>query len=113
MRDEVKSFKTPANGKPINFIVNLDHSFNQGTDWNASFSNDKASFYFSSYALLPLKKVTEFFNRNSHITNWKYSTTKLQEFGEDFCEQTALHFLYRMINFHDNKLSHYGNEEDL
>ena len=25
MRDEVKSLKTPANGKPFHFIVNLDH----------------------------------------------------------------------------------------
>ena len=32
MRDEVKSLKTPANGKPLNFIVNLDHSSNEGTD---------------------------------------------------------------------------------
>ena len=56
MRDEVKSLKTTTNGKPLNFIVNLDHSSNEGTDWNASFSNGKDGFYFSSYALPPLKR---------------------------------------------------------
>ena len=56
--------------------------------------------------------MTEFYNWNPHITNRKYSTTKLQDFGEDFCGQAALYFLYRMNNSHDNKLTHYGDEKD-
>lgn len=100
MRDEVKHLSMPNNGKPLNIIVNLEKSDQPGSDWNACYTrsnpiSNAISFYFSSYALPPLKEVKTFLNRNG-VKNRKYSTTKLQDWQDEYCGQIALFVLYRL-----------------
>ena len=98
MRDEIKyNLYLPKPKGALNVIVNLEKADQQGSDWNAWYTKDDCSYYFSSYALPPLKEVRTFLNHNSDsITNRKYNTMKLQDFNQRCCGQISLYVLYRL-----------------
>jgi len=93
MRDEVKDL---PNVNPLNVIVNLEKSDQRGSDWTGLHISNNNAFYFSSYSLPPLREVKDFVARRRGITNRKSSTLKLQDYGDSYCGQAALYFLYRM-----------------
>ena len=94
MKDEIENLSDL--GIPLNVIINLQTSNEKGSDWNALYVGDEIAFYFSSYALSPLKGVVSFLDHLVDVKNRFYNTTALQRFDESFCGQLSLYFLYRI-----------------
>ena len=101
MRDELLSLPK----KDHNIIINLQTSNEPGSDWNCLHTKGDTAYYFSSYALPPLKEVKVF------TKNYKrryHNTHQLQNTSQEYCGQMALYVLYQLSRgkpFEDTILS--------
>ena len=102
MRDELKELNPKENH---NIIINLETSKERGSDWNCLHKKGDTAYYFSSYALPPLKEVKDF---TSGSKKRYHNTFQLQEMGQEYCGQMALYVLYHLSrgeSFEDTILS--------
>ena len=91
MRDELQHLDKT---QPHNIIINLQTSKDRGTDWSCLYTEPPSTaYYFSSYALPPLKEVKSF---TDNCRERYHNTYQLQELGQSYCGQISLYVLYRL-----------------
>ena len=104
MRDELcelRSLETTKGGHlndinlenfPLNIIINLHTSEQQGVHWSCIFVKDlNNAYFFDSYGLDPTKEIIEFLKP---IKNRMCSTFKLQNENDKYCGILSLYVLY-------------------
>ena len=107
MRNELLSLD---NSRDHNIIINLQTEEERGTHWEALRTKGDAAYYFSSYALPPLKEAKEF---TANKKERCYNTLSLQK-QQEYCGQMALYVLYRLthgVPFLDIILSLFKKDE--
>lgn len=88
MRDELSSLPPGDH----NIIINLQTEDEKGTHWDALHTKGNTSYYFSSYALPPLKEVKDF---TASYKERYHNTLSLQD-QQEYCGQMALYVLYHL-----------------
>ena len=88
IRDELQSLPPGDH----NIIINLQTEDEEGSHWDALHTKGNTAYYFSSYALPPLKEVKDF---TDSYKNRKHNTLSLQD-QQEYCGQMALYVLYHL-----------------
>ena len=90
MRDEINQL--PQNKLPLNVVVNIHMSKEQGLHWSALYIN-KDAYFFDSYGLAPTQEIVDFLSQHSQRMR---NTLEVQSFGESNCRQLSLYVLYKL-----------------
>ena len=91
MRDEIKQL--PRNKFPLNVIINIHMSKEQGARWSALYIKKDKVFFFDSYALVPTQEIVDFLSQHSQRI---HNTFEVQSFGESNCGKLSLYVLYKL-----------------
>ena len=90
MRDQIKDLNKH---KDHNIIVNLQTEAERGSHWEALYKKGDTAYYFSSYALPPLKEVKDF---TGNCKKRYHNTHQLQNTSQEYCGQMTLYVLYQL-----------------
>ena len=63
MHDEIKQLQ--QNKLPLNIMVNIHTSKEQGVHWSALYINKDITFFFDSYGLVPTLETVDFLSQHS------------------------------------------------
>ena len=80
MRDEMNQL--PRNKFPLNVIVNIHMSKEQGVHWSVLYIKKDKVFFFDSYGLVPTQEIMDFLMQHSQRM---CNTLEVQSFSESNC----------------------------
>jgi len=92
MRDEVNKIKQKRNEC---FILNIDHSRNNGTHWCCLFTENKKSCYFDPFGIQPPLEIESYCVDAREAI---YSTFEIQKSNEVICGHYCIYVLYKLSN---------------
>jgi len=96
MRDEIKG-SVKYNEC---FVMNIDHSSNEGTHWTCLFAKNGVCYYFDSYGFPPTEEIKQYCEGHESY----YNTDKIQNDNEVICGHYCIYTLYLLdkgIKFND------------
>ena len=112
MRDEIKG--SPKSNEC--FIMNIDHSDNDGTHWTSLFVKNGVCYYFDSYGFPPPNEIVKYCDGyERYFNSFEIQTDDRIQI---LCGHYCIYILYLMdngITFYDviSKLYSYGNLEEI
>lgn len=77
--------------KPVNFIVNLDPSYKEGSHWVAIYFGTNHAIYFDSFGRSPENEILTFIKRN--CKRYGYSNIKYQGNDSSACGYFCILFV--------------------
>jgi len=96
MRNEVKSSATNNEC----FVMNIDHSSNDGTHWTCLYVKNRVCYYFDSYGIAPPEEIIRYCDGFERY----YNSFKIQKVGEVICGHYCIYMLHMLdtgIDFYD------------